>query len=191
MHGRVRGAVTTSWTRRSFLAACLGAVPAILVRPASTHAATTRTQAARLTLYNIHTREAATLVYRDAAGGYDPAALHRLDYVLRCHFTDEVAPIDIRVIEFLSAVDQALNGDREIHVISGFRSSAYNNWLLRHTSGVATRSLHLEGRAIDVRFPGVPLREVRRVALAVGGGGVGYYPTSDFVHLDSGRVRSW
>jgi uncharacterized protein YcbK (DUF882 family) len=183
--------VTTQWTRRSFLTACLGAAPAVLARPASTHAAATRAQAARLSLYNIHTREAATIVYRDAAGGYDSAALHRLHHVLRCHFTDEVAPIDIRVIEFLGAVDHALHGDREIHVISGFRSAAYNDWLRRHTSGVAARSLHLEGRAIDVRFPGVPLREVRRVALAVGGGGVGYYPTSDFVHLDSGRVRSW
>jgi uncharacterized protein YcbK (DUF882 family) len=162
-----------------------------LARPASVHAAATRAQAARLALYNIHTREAATIVYRDAAGGYDADALGRLHYLLRCHFTDEVAPIDIRVIEFLGAVDHALNGDREIHVISGFRSVAYNNWLRRHTSGVATRSLHLEGRAIDVRFPGVPLREVRRVALAVGGGGVGYYPAPEFVHLDSGRVRSW
>lgn len=182
--------MTTPWTRRSFLMACLGATT-VLARPALTHAAATRALAARLTLYNIHTREAATIVYRDATGNYDSAALHRLHYLLRCHFTDEVAPIDVRVIEFLSAVDQVLNGDREIHIVSGFRSSAYNNWLVRHTSGVAARSLHLEGRAIDVRFPGLPLREVRRAALAVGGGGVGYYPNSDFVHLDSGRVRSW
>jgi uncharacterized protein YcbK (DUF882 family) len=156
-----------------------------------TDAAAARGQAGRLTLYNVHTREAATIVYRDATGRYDSAALHRLYHLLRCHFTDEVAPIDVRVIEFLSAVDQALTGDREIHIVSGFRSSAYNSWLVRHTSGVAARSLHLEGRAIDVRFPGMPLREVRRVALAVGRGGVGYYPNSDFVHLDSGRVRSW
>jgi uncharacterized protein YcbK (DUF882 family) len=181
----------TAWTRRSFLTTSIAAASALLARRAPAQAAAAGAGPGRLALYHTHTREAATIVYRDDAGRYDPAALHRLHHLLRCHFTGEVAPIDLRVIEFLRAVDQELGGDREIHVISGFRSAAYNNWLVRHTAGVAARSLHLEGRAIDVRFSGVPLRQVRRVALAVGGGGVGYYPTSDFVHLDSGRVRSW
>jgi uncharacterized protein YcbK (DUF882 family) len=183
--------MTAAWTRRSFLAASFAAASSLLARRAPAQAAATGVAPGRLALYHTHTREAATIVYRDAAGRYDPAALHRLHHLLRCHFTGEVAPIDVRVLEFLSAVDQELGGDREIHVISGFRSSAYNDWLIRHRSGVAARSLHLVGRAIDVRFPGLPLREVRRVALALGGGGVGYYPTSRFVHLDSGRVRSW
>jgi uncharacterized protein YcbK (DUF882 family) len=145
----------------------------------------------RLALYNVHTREAVTVVYRDAAGRYDREGLDRLNHVLRCHYTEEVAPIDLRVIEFLNAVAQALGGDREIHVISGFRSAAYNAWLVRHGSGVSPRSLHLVGRAIDVRFPALVLARVRRTALDLGWGGVGYYPASDFVHLDSGRVRSW
>jgi len=185
-----RNVMTAAWTRRSFLSASFAAASALVARRATAQAAATDA-ARRLALYHIHTREAATVVYRDDAGHYDPAALHRLNHLLRCHFTGEVAPIDLRVIEFLRAVDQGLGGDREIHVISGFRSSDYNNWLIRHGSGVAVRSLHLEGRAVDVRFPGLPLGQVHRAALALGWGGVGYYPTSEFVHLDSGRVRSW
>jgi uncharacterized protein YcbK (DUF882 family) len=169
----------------------LAAASALLVPRAQAHAAGAGAPPGRLALYNIHTREALTIPYRDAAGRYDPAALDRLNRLLRCHFTGEVAAIDLRVVEFLGAVDQELGGDREIHVISGFRSPEYNAWLIRRGSGVATHSLHLLGRAIDVRFPGLPVGRVRRAALALGWGGVGYYPASGFVHLDSGRVRSW
>jgi uncharacterized protein YcbK (DUF882 family) len=84
-----------------------------------------------------------------------------------------------------------VGGDREIHVISGFRSVEYNAWLARRGSGVSRDSLHLVGRAIDVRFPDVTLGRVRRVAVDLACGGVGHYPGSGFVHLDSGRVRSW
>jgi uncharacterized protein YcbK (DUF882 family) len=179
-------------TRRSFVAAALATASTLLLAPRDRAAAALPgVVPGRLALYNIHTREAATVAYRNAVGLYDGKALDRVNHVLRCHYTGEVAPIDVRVIEFLRALDQSLGGDREIHVISGFRSAAYNAWLVRHGSGVSSHSLHLVGRAIDVRFPGVALADVRRVALALGQGGVGYYPDSDFVHLDSGRVRSW
>ena len=185
--------VPSAWTRRSFMAASLPAAAA-LVLPASrgrAAAAVPGDAPGRLALYNIHTREGVSVVYRDAGGRYDRDGLERLNRVLRCHYTGETAPIDLRVLEFLRAVHARLGGDHEIHVISGFRSAAYNAWLVRHGSGVATHSLHLVGRAIDVRFPTLHLAEVRRTALDLGGGGVGYYPASDFVHLDSGRVRSW
>jgi uncharacterized protein YcbK (DUF882 family) len=183
--------MTAEWTRRSFLSASFAAASTLVARGPTAQAAVTGAVPGRLALYHTHTREAATVVYRDEAGRYDPAALHRLNHLLRCHATGEVTAIDLRVIEFLSAVDQGLGGHREIHIVSGFRSAVYNAWLIRHGSGVAARSLHLEGRALDVRFPGLPLRQVQRTALALGRGGVGYYPTSEFVHLDSGRVRSW
>jgi uncharacterized protein YcbK (DUF882 family) len=173
------------------MAASFGAAWAMLAPGARPGAAAVDTAPGQLSLYNIHTREALQVVYRDAAGRYDRAALDRISHVLRCHFTGEVAAIDPRVFEFLSAVDRELGGDREIHVISGFRSADYNAWLIRRTSGVARHSLHLTGRAIDVRFPGLSLGLVRRVASDLGRGGVGYYPASGFVHLDSGRVRSW
>jgi uncharacterized protein YcbK (DUF882 family) len=76
-------------------------------------------------------------------------------------------------------------------VISGYRSPQTNATLRRHSSGVAEHSLHLQGRAIDVRLPGVPTERLRGLALAMGRGGVGYYAQSDFVHLDNGRVRYW
>jgi uncharacterized protein YcbK (DUF882 family) len=184
--------IPPAWTRRTFLTSSLAAastlLPALRGRAA---AAAPDAAPGRLALYNVHTREGLTVVYRDAAGRYDLEGLDRLNRVLRCHYTGELAPIDLRVIEFLNAVDQRLGGDREIHVISGFRSATYNAWLIRHGSGVSPHSLHLVGRAIDVRFPALPLAEVRRTALDLGGGGVGYYPASGFIHLDSGRVRSW
>jgi len=181
-----------AWTRRSFMAAALGAASTLLpVSRARAAAAMPGVGPGRLALYNIHTREASTVAYRDTAGRYDPEELARLDRLLRCHYTGEVAPIDLRVIEFLTAVDQSLGGGQEIHVISGFRSAAYNAWLVRRGAGVSPHSLHLVGRAIDVRFPGRALDQVRRAALELGRGGVGYYPASDFIHLDSGRIRSW
>ena len=114
-----------------------------------------------------------------------------INWLLRCHHSDEVHEIDVRTIEFLSMVDRKLGGNHGFHVISGYRSPAYNEWLRQAGRGVAKRSLHLEGRAIDVRIPGVPLANLRRAALSLEYGGVGYYPRTDFVHLDSGRIRTW
>jgi uncharacterized protein YcbK (DUF882 family) len=180
-----------AWTRRSVVTLPLAAAAALLAPRRRAEAAGAATAAGRLSLYNIHTREALTIPYRDAAGRYDEAAVGQLNRLLRCHFTGEVAAIDLRVVEFLRAVDETLGGDREIHVVSGFRSAAYNAWLIRRGSGVSPHSLHLVGRAIDVRFPGLPVERVRRAAVALGRGGVGCYPASGFVHLDSGRIRSW
>jgi uncharacterized protein YcbK (DUF882 family) len=144
-----------------------------------------------LSVYNTHTRERLEVTYRDASGHYDPAALEAIDHVLRCHYTGEVAHIDRQVIEIVNLVDKALGGDHEIDIISGFRSPAYNDWLIQHGHGVAKHSLHLVGKAIDLRIRGVDLDVVRRTALRLELGGVGYYPRSDFVHVDSGRVRTW
>ena len=183
--------ISTALTRRSFMATSLAASTLLRARVGRAAALVPGAEPGRLALYNIHTREGLTVVYRNAMGWYDHEELGRLNRALRCHYTGEVAPIDIRVIDFLSAVDQRLGGGHEIHVISGFRSAAYNAWLVRHGSGVSPHSLHLVGRAIDVRFPALPLAQVRRAALDLESGGVGYYPTSDFVHLDCGRIRSW
>jgi uncharacterized protein YcbK (DUF882 family) len=146
---------------------------------------------AELLLHNTHTGERLEVAYRDRSGDYDPAALAAVDRILRCHYTGEVAHIDIRVIEFLNLVDKTLGGDHQVEIISGFRSRAYNDWLFQHGHGVAKGSLHLVGKAIDVSLGGVDLDTLRRTALRLEGGGVGYYPRSGFVHLDSGRVRTW
>jgi uncharacterized protein YcbK (DUF882 family) len=145
----------------------------------------------KISLYNTHTSESLEVVFRDRTGEYDLAALDEINWLLRCHHTNEVCEIDVRTIEFLSLVDRKIGGNRDFHVISGYRSPLYNERLRQQGRGVAKRSLHLEGRAIDVRVPGVQLTTLRRAALSLECGGVGYYPSSDFVHLDSGQFRTW
>lgn len=124
-------------------------------------------------------------------GGYDPTTLARVNHFLRDFRTDEVHAIDPGVLDTLFAVRSRVGRDDPFHVISGYRSPETNAYLRRHSSGVAKHSLHMEGRAIDVRLPGIPTAKLRDIALTMQRGGVGYYPASDFVHLDTGRVRFW
>lgn len=179
-------------TRRTLLKGSLLMAGLLLGRlPRATAALAATLPPAELSLVNIHTSERMAVTYRDRSGHYDPGALRDLDRLLRCHYTGEVAHIDVRVIEFLNLVDKTVGGDHEIRIISGYRSPAYNDLLVRQGHGVARHSLHLAGQALDVDIVGVPLARVRQTALALAAGGVGYYPRSGFVHLDSGRVRSW
>ena len=144
-----------------------------------------------LSLYNIHNGERLQTTFRTPAGDYDPEALKAINWILRCHYTNEVMEIDVKTLEILNSIDKKLGGGHEIRVISGYRSPAYNSLLRREGRHVARHSLHLTGQAIDVHLPGIPLETVRRVALNLHGGGVGYYPGAGFVHVDSGPVRSW
>jgi uncharacterized protein YcbK (DUF882 family) len=145
----------------------------------------------RLRLFNIHTYETINTAYRNRHGHYNFESIRKLNWILRCHHTNEQYPIDIRTLEYLDLVNTRLGGDKEIHVISGYRSPEYNNYLLSHGHRVGRHSLHLEGRAIDIRIPGVDLSDIHGTALSLHMGGVGYYPTSDFVHIDSGAFRTW
>jgi uncharacterized protein YcbK (DUF882 family) len=145
----------------------------------------------RLSLYNIHNGERLSVAYPDRRGGCGPETVSALNRILRCHYTGEIAEMDPRVIDFLGAVDRELGGGNEIHIISGFRSPEYNAKLVREGRGVARNSLHLQGKAIDFRIPGRSLGVLREAALRLQEGGVGYYPGSGFVHIDSGRFRAW
>ncbi|ADH85247.1 YcbK family protein [Desulfurivibrio alkaliphilus] len=147
--------------------------------------------ARRLALYHLHTGERLTITFRDPRGNHIPSALAEINRLLRCHHTGEIHPIDPETIDYLSLVDSKLGGGNEFHIISGYRSPAYNRRLLREGRQVAPRSLHLTGRAIDVRLPKIGAATLRRAALDLKLGGVGYYPRSGFVHLDSGPFRSW
>lgn len=148
---------------------------------------------ARLILVNSHTGEKLDVVYRDECGAYDPQALSQIDYLMRCHYSHKQVPIDPRVIEYLYAVDKSFDGGgNEIQVISGYRSPEYNKILRRRgRRRVARNSLHMAGKAIDFRIPGVKVSHIRKAALAMQFGGVGYYPRRGFVHIDSGRFRHW
>lgn len=144
----------------------------------------------QLALLNLHTGERLKAAYWEA-GAYLPDALSAIAKVLRDHRTGEVHAIDPKLLDLLTQLSARLGADRPFEVISGYRSPASNAKLHARSSGVATRSLHMDGKAIDVRLPGVPLTRLRDTALGMQLGGVGYYPTSNFVHVDVGRVRRW
>ena len=172
-------------SRRDFLK---GAGAVVAVAPVAAWAQGSQCRA--LSFVHTHTGETLSCVYYQA-GSYDPATLARVNHFLRDFRTGDVHPIDARVLDILFAVQSRVGRDDPFHVISGYRSPATNAYLRGHSPGVAKHSLHMEGRAIDVRLPGFPTRKLRDLGLALRRGGVGYYPASDFVHLDTGRVRSW
>ncbi len=142
-----------------------------------------------ISLYHAHTGEHLSLVYFER-GGYVGAALAELDHLLRDFRTDDVCAIDPALFDTLHALNVAC-GQGRFEVISGFRSLKTNAMLRSRSDGVASNSLHTRGCAIDVRLTGRDTRRLRDAAIALGRGGVGFYPASDFVHLDTGRVRTW
>jgi uncharacterized protein YcbK (DUF882 family) len=152
----------------------------------------TRASLAKRTLsfYHLHTGESLKTVYW-ADGGHIPDALRAIDRLLRDFRTSESHAIDVRLLDLLHQVRTSLGTDEPFHVVSGYRSPHTNAVLARHGGGVARKSLHLLGQAIDVRLPGRHLRDLHEAAVLQKSGGVGLYPRSDFVHLDVGRVRYW
>lgn len=148
-------------------------------------------QAHRLRLYHTHTGERIDIVYR-RGDVFLPEAEEQLDYFLRDHRTGEVKHYDPRVFDILSELATAVGRPgAEIQIICGYRTPWSNEFLRSHSAGVAKGSLHMQAQAIDIRIPGIDTLTLRNAALALGRGGVGYYPQSGFVHVDTGRVRTW
>lgn len=143
-----------------------------------------------LSLLNLHTGEALKAVYWEG-GRYVPDALSALSRVLRDHRTGDTHPMDPNLFDLVTALQQRLETQQTVQIISGYRSPKTNASLHAQSSGVATRSLHMDGKALDIRIPGVPLVKVRDAGLELKRGGVGYYPSDNFVHVDVGRVRRW
>jgi len=145
----------------------------------------------RLLLYNTHTDERLDIAYR-RGDHYIPSALAKLDYFLRDHRTGEVRHFDPRLYDILADLTASVgHPGGEIDIVCGYRTPSTNESLRAHTTGVAKNSLHIQAEAIDLRVPGVDTLELRKAALALRRGGVGYYPHSDFIHVDTGRVRQW
>ena len=145
----------------------------------------------RLGFYHTHTGEHLDVVYRRGPV-FLPEAMKKLDIFLRDHRTGEVHHFDPRLFDLLSELVLAAGRpNAEIDVVCGYRTPRSNDFLRTHTSGVASQSLHMQAEAIDIRLPGIKTSKVRDIALTLGRGGVGYYPGSDFVHVDVGRVRRW
>jgi len=143
-----------------------------------------------LSFLNLHTGEAVKTTYFEA-GGYVTDALSAVNKVLRDFRTGDSHPMDTRLLDTLSALSAKLGVTAPFEVISGYRSPKTNARLSAASGQVAKRSLHMDGKAIDIRLPGVELKHLRQAAIDLGHGGVGYYPASNFVHIDVGRVRRW
>jgi len=144
----------------------------------------------KLKMYNLHTGESLKATYW-VAGQYIPDELAAINNLLRDHRTDSVEKIDRRLLDQLFMLQHRIEHTGHFHIISGYRSPKSNAQLRRNGDGVAKRSLHMQGRAVDVRLPGVKLKHLKHAAVKLQAGGVGYYPKSNFIHLDTGRARFW
>jgi uncharacterized protein YcbK (DUF882 family) len=169
-------------TRRSLIAGA-----AVCATPLTAFAAA---EPRVLRFNNLHTNERLEAEYW-TGGAYDDGALAAINHVLRDFRTDESHPIDRRLLDLLHNLSQRVGTRAPFQVISGYRSPATNAMLRAESSGVASRSLHMQGMAIDIALQDVALADLRQAALDLQSGGVGYYPTSGFVHVDVGRVRRW
>ena len=146
-----------------------------------------------LSFFNTHTGERLKTAYC-CGGQYQPDALRQVNHILRDFRANEVKPIEPKLLDLLYELGGTLETDQPFHIISGYRSPSTNNLLRERggsTTGVATHSLHMVGQAIDIRVPGVKLDHLRAAARSLKIGGVGYYPSLNFVHVDVGRVRTW
>lgn len=141
-------------------------------------------------LHNVHTGEKLEAVYWEN-GAYVPDAVSALDKVLRDYRNDEVHPIDRGLYDLLDQIARKTESKSPFQVISGYRSPSTNRLLSERSGEVAKKSLHMDGKAMDIFLEDVALKHVRAAALDLGVGGVGYYPTSNFVHVDVGPVRKW
>jgi len=180
------------WSRRTFLKTSLVGMALLgsrLVLP--DEVAAQPVQSGRLRLFNRNTKERIRVRYRTPSGRYDQHALQDLNYALRCHHSDQVCDIDVRLLDYLGKILNLVGPGKEVHVFSAYRSPTFNDWLVRTGKGAAPNSLHTTGQALDFSIPGVRLTQVWRAAAKLQLGGVGNYRRRGFIHIDTGPVRFW
>ncbi len=178
-------------SRRRFLRNLACGTLLSLGTPAIAHAAKGRLPIHKsLAFQHTHTGDALKLTYFEK-GRYIKSALREIDYVLRDFRSGDVYPIDVGLLDQLYDLKLLLGTNRPFDIISGYRSPGTNSKLRHESSGVAIHSFHMQGRAIDIRIEGINCRHIRNAALALQRGGVGFYPASEFVHLDTGKFRIW
>ncbi len=175
-------------TRRNFLRAGTGIAAGLLLLPLPLQAKSRHER--RLSFHNTHTGENTAAVYW-AEGDYLAAGKQEINEILRDHRTDEIYPIDTDLLDLLYLLQAQVQSKRTFEIISGYRSPASNAALRKKSTGVAKRSYHMQGKAIDVRLPGCDLENLHQAALVMRAGGVGYYPGSGFIHVDVGPSRNW
>ena len=198
MTSQTTGDSALSVTRRKFLgfgALALGSLAATsIVTPASAaifaRGAEEFDGARKIAFRNSHTGEIFSGVYR-VGDKYLPDAFDRINIVLRDFRSNELFPIDPRVMDIIYTVHQMTQKNEPYEILSGYRCPKTNQGLRSHGEGVAKNSLHMTGQAIDLRLPGFNTKQIKTLAVSLKAGGVGYYPKSNFVHMDSGDVRTW
>ena len=177
--------------RRRVLAFGLGAAALAIASPLKgALAAMPQSGERTLGLVSLHTNEKLMATYW-RNGVYDKGALKDIDHVLRDHRSGEAARMDTNLLDLLVELHRRTGSRKPFQVISGYRSPKTNAMLASASGGVAKRSLHMDAKAIDIRLHDVALSDLRQAALGMKAGGVGYYKKSDFVHVDTGRVRQW
>ena len=174
--------------RREFLR--LGAVTTTALLASPVFAGSRAAGERRLGFHNTHTGENLSATYW-ADGGYIDTELQDINILLRDHRSGDIHPIATDLLDLLFVLQSTVGSSKAYQVISGYRSPATNAALRDSSSGVAKHSYHMQGKAIDIRLPGCDLKRLHAAALSVRAGGVGYYPASDFIHVDVGPRRSW
>lgn len=179
----------TDLSRRTFIkTGLLGA--SLCLTPAPSFAFPIATRMKELAFRNLHTDEKLRVTYFKN-GGYDASAMARINHILRDHRSGDAYPMSRNLIDLLHDLQLKLRSDAVIEIISGYRSPKTNATLVKNSDGVARNSYHTKGLATDIRIPNVSLRRLQTAALFMQRGGVGFYPKSDFVHVDVGPVRRW
>jgi uncharacterized protein YcbK (DUF882 family) len=178
------------WSRRRLIKVSGLAIAATAGFALAPRARALAPESKRIAFLNLHTNENLELDFF-IDGAYSPPALAQIDRLLRDYRTGEVHVIDPSLLDYLYDVASLLGADPSFQVISGYRSPATNAILRNHSDGVARGSLHMQGQAIDIRMAGINCENLATRALETYCGGVGYYATADFVHLDTGAFRTW
>ena len=175
-------------SRRDFLTSVAGVALTLVAPGAIASAVAVRDR--ELSFYNTHTGEKLSATFW-SDGKYLDDGVEEISWLLRDHRAGTASSMDPKLLDLLYQLQTKVEHQGEFHVISGYRSPATNDMLNKRSSGVAKRSYHMLGQAIDVRLPGFDTSQLRKAAISLKGGGVGYYSSSNFVHLDVGRVRKW
>ena len=182
----IRGSVA----RRAVFGASLALIFTAIWCSATAHRVSALGDTRTLSMFNIHTKETLTVTFK-RDGKYDQDALKKLNHFMRDWRAEAETKMDPALIDLIWTLHEKLGSKEPIHLISGYRSAATNASLRKKGGGQAKKSQHVEGKAIDIRVPGIPLKDLRNAAWCLQRGGVGYYEGSNFIHVDTGNVRYW
>jgi uncharacterized protein YcbK (DUF882 family) len=183
MHNKI-----SSPTRREFASLLIGGAVALSVPRIAV--ANTLPAVRSIALRSIHTGESGSFTFMEG-GQYQHETIAAMNHLLRDHRTGEVADMDMKLIDQLFQLQQRYGANKHFEVISGYRSFKSNSMLAAKSNGVAKKSLHMQGKAIDIAMPGVDIGDLHRSAKSLKAGGVGLYTGSGFIHIDTGHVRYW